>query len=140
MKQLFSLLLVLSVLSVPSVVFAVDPQSCTMTNARTDALDAFCSDVQYYRAATFQFTNCVALSSSGSAQNFTNTTIAVYVGDSTSTSNYTGAAQNKTAGTWSASFTIPTNWSRPNIWIKLTDTSTNSYIYPRKILKTIAAP
>jgi hypothetical protein len=120
--------------------FAVEPQSCTMTNSRTDSLDAFVADIQYYRNTSFLFTNCVVQGSSGSAENLTNTTISIYVGDSTSTSNYTGSVQTATTGTWCASFTIPTNWTRPNIWIKLTDTATNSYIYPRKILKTIAAP
>lgn len=129
-------------LIVSAFAFALDPQSCTVTNLRDEA-DSYVNTYEYYRGKTLLLTNCVAYSgtsTSSAVQNLTNLTLQLKIGLETTNHTFSATAQNATAGTWSASFTMPTNWTTPNMWFLLTDTSTNVYIYPLKKIRTRASP
>jgi hypothetical protein len=128
---------------VPSSTFALDPQYISVTNLRSETADQWASSVEFYTGQTIVFTNCTAYSggsTSTAVQNLTGVTITVSVGTTATNHDFTGAAQVATNGTWGASFTLPTNWVNPSVWFKFTDSSTNVFIYPRKILRTAVSP
>jgi hypothetical protein len=121
---------------------ALDPQSCTITNLRDEA-DSYISTYEFYRGQTLLLTNCIAYagtSATGTVQNLTNLTLTVKIGTETTNVSFSATAQVYTAGTWTASFTLPTNWVAPNLWFQLTDTATNVYVYPLKKIRTRASP
>jgi hypothetical protein len=59
-------------------------------------------------------------------------TIAVSIGTSSTNSDYTGSAILATNGTWWCDIVVPTYVTAPYLQVKVTDASTNSYIYPWK--------
>lgn len=120
----------------PSSSFALDPQSCTVTNIRQEA-DGYISSYEYFQNQTLLFTNCVAFSdSSGSVrQDLTGVAVIVKLGNSTSCSTNVATAQVATNGTWWLTLTLPTNNAAPTVVVQLTNSAT-VYTYPSKILKT----
>lgn len=126
----------------PPSLFALDPQYVTVTNLRNETADQWVSSVEFYTGQKIVFTNCIASSgtTSSTRQDLTGVTIAVSVGTVATNQDFTGTATLATNGTWGASFTLPTNWVNPYVWVKLTDTSTNVFVYPRKVIRTTDSP
>ena len=114
---------------------AVSPASCTYTNSRTDTA-SYVSDTEYYRGSTLLFTNCLILTTGGATQGLDGVTVEMRWGSTAASLCYTGTVQSAAAGTWWYSFTVPTNYEAPNIQIKVTDSNTNSYIYPWRLVHT----
>lgn len=117
---------------------SVLPPTCTFTNARGEAV-GFASPESYYKTTTLVFTNCKAFAAgtNGAVQGLDGVTIEMRVGDLYSSTAYTGTVQVATSGTWSVRITVPTNYVTTYLQTKLTDSETNIYIYPMKMLKTI---
>ena len=114
---------------------AVTPATCTFTSARTDT-QSYVSDTEYYRGSSLLLTNCLILTTGGATQGLDAVTVEVRWGSTASMLCYTGTVQSAAAGTWWMSFTVPTNYEAPNIQIKVTDSNTNSYIYPWRLVHT----
>jgi hypothetical protein len=114
----------------------VEPASCTFTNYRGEGVKYIDSDA-FYKGATLRCTNCQLYASTDTTtvQNLSNVTIQVQVGIETTNHTFTGT-MSSTLGLWTCSFTVPTNWDAPNLEVKITDSLTNSYIYPWKIIST----
>ena len=122
-----------------SSVFAADaviPASLTITNLRDEA-QLYPTDTSYFEGTTLRLTNCVMFAgatTNSARQGLSEVTIQVTIGNTTTSATYTGTAQVETNGTWSAGATVPTNSGQCYLQIKITDSITNSYIYPWKIL------
>jgi len=119
----------------------VAPASVTITNFRTEA-QSFISDSTYFNDTTLRFTNCVMYSgatTNSSVQNLTGVTIEVSVGAASTNIAYSGTAQIATNGTWFSDITVPSFVSAPFLQVKITDASTNSFIYPWKIISSKAS-
>lgn len=114
--------------------------SCTFTAYRGEGANYVSSD-EFYRGESLLFTNCVlGLGSDSTAgwQGLTNVTVVISVGTTSTNNDYTATVVTGIAtNTWFYKFTaFPTNWEAPNIQIKITDSGTNSYIYPWKLIHT----
>lgn len=129
MKKVISLL----VFAFATVLFAVDPQTVSITNVRNE-VESYVSTVEYARGMPLLLTNCVMYSSTTATtpQDLTGVQIVVKVGVPTSNVTYYGTAQIATNGTWYCLITVPTNWDNPSLQVSLT----NTYTYPLKTLKT----
>lgn len=129
MKKVISLL----VFAFATVLFAVDPQTVSITNVRNE-VESYVSTVEYARGMPLLLTNCVMYSSTTATtpQDLTGVQIVVKVGVPTSNVTYYGTAQIETNGTWYCLITVPTNWDNPSLQVSLT----NTYTYPLKTLKT----
>jgi hypothetical protein len=129
MKKVISLL----VFAFTTVLFAVDPQTVSITNVRNE-VESYVSTVEYARGMPLLLTNCVMYSSTTATtpQDLTGVQIVVKVGVPTSNVTYYGTAQIATNGTWYCLITVPTNWDNPSLQVSLT----NTYTYPLKTLKT----
>jgi len=142
MKRLSAMLIMgLLVMATPGVASSVTPQSVTFTNIRDEA-QAYCSETYYYQGTTLVLTNCVmysGTSTNSARQGLTAVTIEVRVGATTTNVPYTGTAIVATNGTWWCNITVPTFVSTPYLQVKVTDASTNTYIYPWKIIHTLEA-
>jgi hypothetical protein len=123
----------LSVICRLSSVWAVDPQTLTITNLRNEA-EGYVSTVEYARGMPLLLTNCVMYSSTAATtpQDLTGVQIVVKVGIPATNVTYYGTAQVATNGTWYCLITVPTNWDNPSLQISLT----NTYTYPLKTIKT----
>lgn len=128
----------LALCAMPSALCALDPQTCTVTNVRNEAV-AYASHYEFFRNQTLLLTNCIACTTSSSAaQDLTGLYLRLTIGDSASNVTFNASAMVATSGTWWCSFNLPTNWTEPYLQLKLTN-STTTYTYPWKILKTKAA-
>jgi hypothetical protein len=129
MKKVISLL----VFAFTTVLFAVDPQTVSITNVRNE-VESYVSTVEYARGMPLLLTNCVMYSSTTATtpQDLTGVQIVVKVGVPTSNVTYYGTAQIATNGTWYCLITVPTNWDNPSLQVSLT----NTYTYPLKTIKT----
>lgn len=112
---------------------SVEPASCTVTNVRGEAA-ASVSAGTIYRGTSLNLTNCVACTTNDSTiQGLDGVTVQVSVGNLTTNIDYTATVQSTNAGTWHCTVTVPdlSSWT---LQVKVTDASTNSYIYPSKVL------
>ncbi len=109
------------------------PAQCAFTNNRADGV-MYVSDAEFYKGATILFTNCMLQTTGTSTQGLTGVTVEMKWGSTSSSNCYTGTTQVAASGTWWLSITAPTNWDAPNIQVKVTDSVTNSYIYPWKLI------
>ena len=117
---------------------AVEGAQCSFTNNRGDSV-SYVSSTEFYRGSTILFTNCMFQTTGTATQGLDGVTIEMRWGTAGSNNAYTGTAQVAASGTWWLSFTMPTNWEDPFIQMKLTDSNTNSYIYPWKKILSKAA-
>lgn len=117
---------------------AVEPCYVVMTNIRNEAV-GYVSEESFYRSVTLRFTNCVAkagTTAGSAAQGLDGVTVQVKIGTATNdTVAYTGSVQVAASGTWFCNVTTPTG-TTAYVQVKLTDSQTNSYIYPWKVIKT----
>jgi len=116
----------------------LDPPTAAVTNIRSEAV-AQIPGGPYYEGTTLRLTNNLAYSggsTSSAVQGLAGMTVEARVGDLFSSTAYTGTVQVATAGTWTVSFPIPSNYPTTYLQTKLTDSLGNTYIYPLKIIKT----
>lgn len=116
----------------------VVPVSVTITNVRDEA-QAYVGATDYFWATTLRLTNCIAYSGTSTSsvrQNLTGVTIAVDIGTTVTNVSYSGTAAAGTNGVWNADVVIPSSLATVFLQIKLTDTGTNTYIYPWKLVRT----
>lgn len=120
---------------------AVQPASCTITNFRSET-ESYISGQYYFEGTTLLLTNCVmysGTSTSSTPQGLSGVTIAVDVGTTTTNLSYAGTAISTNLGTWWASVTVPSNLPTVYVQVKITDESTNTFIYPWKYMRTKAS-
>lgn len=141
MKRMMMMVAGLAMIIVAAVAVAsdaVEPASASFNCLREEG-EAYISGVQYYRGTSILLTNCVlyaGATTNSARQGLTDVTIDLNWGTAASNIHYTGTVIAATAGTWWASFTIPTNWEAPFLQVKITDVNTNVYIYPWKLIST----
>lgn len=119
---------------------SVEPSSCTTTNYRGEA-QGYVAAGSYYEGASLLFTNCVLYSggsTSSPVQGLAGVTIQIRVGSAITNTLYSGTVQDAAAGKWFATVTVPSNMSPAFVQVKIIDASTNSYIYPWKMVNTMA--
>ena len=115
---------------------AVAPATVTFSCVRDEAVQQI-SDQSYYDGTSLIFTNCifyVGTSTNTARQGLNTVTIDVRVGNVSTSVPYTGTAQVETNGTWALPIIVPTNINPIYVQFKLTDSTTNIYIYPWKTL------
>ena len=138
-----SVLCVLSVLFVAAFCAFADnvaPASATFTNCRADTVNGTISQTYYVEGTTLLMTNCVIYSggtTSSAVQGLRGVASEIRIGDLFSSTAYTGHVISAASGTWWTSITVPTNYSSTFLQMKLTDASTNSFIYPLRIIRTV---
>ena len=115
---------------------SVIPASLTITNVRDEAV-AYATDTYFFEDTTLRFTNCVLFAgttTNAAKQGLSVVTIQLKAGTATTSTAYTGTAQVESNGTWSCDLIVPAYSGTCYLQVKITDSSTNSYIYPWKIL------
>jgi hypothetical protein len=117
---------------------ALSPATAAVTNLRSESSSDYVSQEEFFRGMPLLLTNCIAFagaSTSSPRQDLTGLTLTLAVG--TVSSNFTNAAyaSDPTNGAWWAQITVPTNFEAPALQFKISDT-TNTFIYPWKLLKT----
>lgn len=120
---------------------AVAPQSTTFTNFRDEGI-GYISSTPFYRGTSILLTNCVLFAgadTNSAVQGLDGVTVAIEWGTTASSTSFPATVISTNLGTWAASFVIPTNWESPYLQVKVTDSATNSYIYPWKLVITKAA-
>jgi len=137
MKRFLAVLVLAMVAAAAIASDAVEPASCAITNSRTDGVSY--APGQFYRGTTLLLTNCAVQTTGTVVQGLSGVTIDLNWGTAATSHHFSGTAQVTNLGTWWASFTVPTNWEAPYLQVKLTDTSTNVYIYPWRMFSTAAA-
>ena len=113
----------------------VEPANVTIRSVRGEAVSAISSEV-FYDGSSLLFTNCVCLSDTAGivTQGLDTVTITLNIGSTVTNVEYDGTAGSGNTN-WSASITVPTNITGTiNVQVKLTDATTNIYIYPWKTL------
>jgi hypothetical protein len=118
----------------------VQPRTAAVNLYRTPGWYAAPMAAAFFPAETVRLTNCTAYADADGAttQDLTAVAITIRAGNYRDgwQGPYTGRVNNATAGTWSASFTAPTN--RPAyLRITLTHTNGNAYTYPLQPLSLI---
>ena len=115
----------------------VEPASCTVTNLRNES-EALLSSEQYFIGSTLLLTNCFLGSGetvAAGTQGLDGVTIEAVVGTTVTSTTNTGTVISTNEGTWWTSFTVP-NQTAPYLQVTVTDSATNSYIYPWKQIQT----
>jgi hypothetical protein len=118
---------------------AVEPAKGAVICLREEGL-SYINATEYYRGTTLLLTNCTlyAGSTTNTPQGLSNVTIQCKFGLPATNITFAGTVANASAGTWWASFTVPTNWESPFLQVQITDENTNTFIYPWKMLHTKA--
>ena len=118
---------------------AVDPVSITCTNARTDSI-SYVNATEYYRGATIVWSNCVMLTTGAATQGLNLCAVEMKWGLSTTAQTFNASiGGGASSNVWNLSMTCPTNWEAPYVQLKVTDSNTNSYIYPWMMIHTKAS-
>ena len=115
---------------------AVEPASVAVTSLRGEAIVAV-SQSSFFEGTTLRLTNNIAYAgttTNSARQGLSNVVIEVRVGSLTTNVPYSGTVASATNGTWWCDIQIPTNLSSVYLQLKLTDATTNSYIYPWKVI------
>ena len=115
---------------------AVEPASVAVTSLRGEAIVAV-SQSAYFAGTTLRLTNCIAYSgttTNSTKQGLTDVDIEVRVGSLTTNVAYVGNVASATNGAWWCDISVPTNMSTVYFQLKLTDSITNIYIYPWKVI------
>ena len=115
---------------------AVEPASVAVTSLRSEAVVAV-SPSAFFAGTTLRLTNCVAYAgttTNSAKQGLTDVDLEIRIGTTSSNAAYAGTAANVTNGTWWCDVTLPTNLSTVYLQLKLTDSVTNNYIYPWKVI------
>jgi hypothetical protein len=110
---------------------AVEPANATATFVRGES-GGDISAGTVYRGTTLNLTNMVCCTTnSTTAQGLEGVTVQVSVGNISTNIDYTATVQSAAAGTWHCSIAVP-DLSQFSVQCKITDASTNSYIYAPK--------
>jgi hypothetical protein len=118
---------------------AVEPAKGAVVCVRDEGV-AYINATEYYRGTTLLLTNCVVYSgtTTNTPQGLSNVTVTCKFGLSTTNVTFSGTVASAAAGTWWASFSVPTNWEAPYLQVQITDENTNTFIYPWKMVRTKA--
>jgi hypothetical protein len=117
---------------------AVEPVTLAVTNKRLESASAITYGGTIYKNSSLVFTNCqlYADSTGVTKQGLDGVTVEVAVGSLTTNITYTATTQGSAAnGMWGCTVAVP-NLSAFMIQVKVTDSSTNSYIYSSKTVST----
>jgi hypothetical protein len=117
---------------------ALEPATASITNLRSETSAAYVSPDEFFRGMPLLLTNCIAFAGSSTSaprQDLSGLDLSLSIGTVESNLTNTAFASDPTNGTWWALITVPTNWDAPALQLKLSD-STNTFIYPWKIIKT----
>lgn len=121
---------------------AVAPANCTFTNFRGEA-EGYVSGTYFFTGSTLRFTNCITYAgadTNSAVQGLSGVTVQVKIGTTTTNTAYTATVTSAALGQWMCDVQIPTNvTSTLYMQLKLTDSSTNSYIYPWKFVNVKTA-
>jgi hypothetical protein len=115
---------------------SVEPASVAVTSLRGEAIVSL-SQSAFFAGTTLRLTNCVAYagtSTNSSKQGLTNVDLEIRIGSTTTNAPYVGNVASATNGTWWCDISLPTNMSTVYFQLKLTDSTTNIYIYPWKVI------
>ena len=115
---------------------AVEPASVSFNCFRGEAITA-AAQSYFFESTTLRLTNCVAWSgttTNSARQGLASVAVEVKVGTLSSNVAYSGVVEVATNGTFGCDITVPTNMASVFLQIKLTDSSTNVFIYPWKVL------
>ena len=135
MKRVVMLIALLVVANLSLAGDTVSPISVTFTNYRGQAVETITSAGTLYQGTTLRLTNCAAMSSTtatNTIQGLDAVTVQCAVGNTSTSITYTASVTSTNGGTWSCDIVVPTNISSFSVQVKLTDSLTNSYIYPNK--------
>jgi hypothetical protein len=117
---------------------AVEPASVTTTSLRGESASLTVSAESFYQGTTLLFTNCALYSgttTNDGLQGLDGVAVELRIGTTAASTAYAASVQS-TNGLWWCSATVPTNMTSAFVQVKVTDASTNSYIYPWLELKT----
>jgi hypothetical protein len=112
---------------------SVEPTTATFNSVRGEAQASVSGT--FYKSTTLVLTNCVMYSgttTNTARQGLDAVTVEVRAGTTDSNTAYT-ATVSDTNGIWGCRLTIP-NLPSSYLQVKITDASTNVYIYPWKVL------
>ena len=112
---------------------AVEPASMTFTNFRSEAVGPVPGGGTLYRHSSLLFTNCLCYTgtdTNSAIQGLDGVTVVVSVGNLSSNVDHT-ATLDVNGTNWWVSFTLP-DLASMHVQVKVTDTNSNSYIYPNK--------
>ncbi len=114
----------------------VIPATLTITNLRDESI-VTASETSFFEGTTLRLTNCVlyaGTTTNSARQGLSQVTVELKAGNTTTSTVYIGTAQVASNGTWSCDAIVPSDSGTCFLQIKVTDSSTNSYIYPWKML------
>lgn len=117
---------------------SVEPATLCATNNRGDNATYY-TDAIFYKGASLLFTNCVLQTTGTVVQGLSDVSIQLKWGNATSNQVFTPSVTSTNLGKWTLNMTVPTNWDMPSIQIKITDSQTNSFIYPWRLVHVKAA-
>lgn len=120
---------------------SVKPANVAFNSLRDEA-QGYISGVYYYEGSSLLLSNCVIYSgttTNTAKQGLSGVTIAVDVGTTTTNWTYAGTVISAAQGKWKSTIVVPTGLSQTYIQLKITDSHTNSYIYPWKMMRTKAS-
>jgi len=111
---------------------AVEPQTVAFRNIREEA-ETYASSAFYFVGTTLRMTNCQAFADTSGVvtQGLDEVTVEIAVGNTVTSIVYNATVTDAAAGLWSCDVVVP-NLSTFFIQTKLTDASTNVFIYPWK--------
>jgi len=112
---------------------AVEPANATATFVRGESAGSISAGT-IYRGATLNLTNMVCCTTnSATVQGLSGVTVQVSVGNLSTNIDYSATVQVAASGTWHCTVVVP-DLSSFIVQCKITDGSTNSYIYPPKTM------
>lgn len=114
------------------------PDTLTVTNRRQE-VECALSGV-FFKGSPLLLTNCVLYAAGTNRQAISNVAVIVQMGLAGNYATATGTVQSVTGGVWNARLTVPdVAGNTIALQVKLVDSHTNTFIYPRKML-TVVSP
>lgn len=136
MRRLLAALVLLS-LTVGVVNADLAPATVTYTNLRDTATIQYATAASYFEETTILATNCVvyAGANTNTPQNLTDITVTWTLGNTTTSTAYTGTVTTATSGVWSCEATVPAYSNMTEFYMQTTLTHTNGTSYTYEWLK-----
>jgi len=116
---------------------SVEPVSCSITNKRAEAAATISGLGTVYQGSTLVFTNCqlYADSTGTTKQGLDGVTVQIAVGTLATNITYTATTQGDSSnGMWYCTGVTVPNLSSFFVQVQVTDSLTNSFIYPSKAI------
>lgn len=115
---------------------AVEPATASVINLRGEAVKAVAQSA-YFAGSTLRLTNNVVYAgetTNSARQGLDGVAIEVRVGTLLTNAAYAGTVASASNGLWHCDVQLPTNQSSVYLQVKLTDSTTNVFIYPWKTI------